>query len=225
MRGGPPRAGFKRPLIYADSLTGAPPRNGTEMSTIETAPESPVAAPPEDDLLPVREPLSDERLAEIASTLGDLPGLPDVALRAMRLAEDPDWDLAKLDRTIKLDQTLTARFLRLANSVFFGARYSITTLDRAINLVGITRVRSVLLAAALEGLHETKKSNFKGKMLWDHALAAGCISQHLATKHRRCDAEEAFMAGLLHDVEPRLNRGGSARSTWERSKTVCRSRP
>ena len=95
---------------------------------------------------------------------------------------------------------LAARFLRLANSAFFGARCTITTLDRAINLVGITRVRSVLLAAALEGLHESKTSNFKGKVLWDHALATGCISQFLAGKHKRCDPEEAFMAGLLHDI-------------------------
>ena len=101
----------------------------------------------------------------------DLPALPEVALQAMHLAEDPDWDLRKIDQTIRCDQTLTARFLRRANSAFFGARCSITRLDRAINLMGITRVRSVLLAAALEGLHESKTSNFKGKVLWEHALA------------------------------------------------------
>ena len=67
-------------------------------------------------------------------------------------------------------------------------------------LVGITRVRSVLLAAALEGLHESKHSNFKDKILWDHALAAGCISQHVALAHSQSDSEEAFMAGLLHDI-------------------------
>ena len=155
-----------------------------------------------DDELPERPlaPLSDDRLKEIAATLGDLPALPEVALQAMRVADDPNWNLRTLDVTVRRDQALAARFLRLANSAFFGARCSITTLDRAINLVGITRVRSVLLAAALEGLHESKKSNFKGKDLWAHALAAGCVSQHLSTKHRLCDPEEAFMAGLLHDI-------------------------
>jgi HD-like signal output (HDOD) protein len=73
-------------------------------------------------------------------------------------------------------------------------------LDRAISMVGVTRVRSVLLAAALEGLHERKHSNFKGKTLWDHALAAGCISQYLALAHDGSDSEEALMAGLLHDI-------------------------
>ena len=106
----------------------------------------------------------------------------------------------ELDATIRRDQALAARFLRLANSAFFGARAKIGTLDRAINMVGITRVRSVLLAAALEGLHEGKRSNFKGKILWEHALAVGCISQHIAQAHRRSDSEEAFMAGLLHDI-------------------------
>ena len=172
-----------------------------EMSTVEERPSIPLDSAPENSSEDQpREPLSGERLEEIAGTLGDLPALPDVALRAMRLAENAEWDLKELDVTIRRDQALAARFLRLANSAFFGARSKIATLDRAINMVGITRARSVLLAAALEGLHESKRSNFKGKVLWDHALAAGCISQHLAVAHGRSDSEEAFIAGLLHDI-------------------------
>ncbi len=161
-----------------------------ETSTSETAVEIETA----------RSPLGDDQLRDLVASLGDLPTLPDVALRAMRLAEDPDWDLRKLEHTIRRDQGLAARFLRLANSAFFGARCSITTLDRAINLVGITRVQSVLLAAGLEGLHQNKKSNFKGKILWEHALAVACVSQYLAKLSGLCDPEEAFMAGLLHDI-------------------------
>ena len=130
----------------------------------------------------------------------DLPTLPDVALRAIRLAADPDWDLHQLSTTIGRDQGLAARFLRLANAALFGARGSVTTLDMAIVRVGITRVRSVVLAAALEAFHETKRSNFTGTVLWEHALGTACISQHLATTHRRCLPDEAFMAGLLHDI-------------------------
>lgn len=167
------------------------------MSTVE---ERPGIAPSSESEDQPREPLSEERLEEIANTLGDLPALPEVVLRAMRLAENPEWDLRELDVTIRRDQALAARFLRLANSAFFGARSKISTLDRAINMVGITRVRSILLAAALEGLHESKRSNFTGKTLWNHALAAGSISQHLARTHDRSDSEEAFMAGLLHDI-------------------------
>ena len=171
------------------------------MSTVEERPSIPLSSGAEDGSQShPKEPLSGERLEEIAGTLGDLPALPDVALRAMRLAENPEWSLHELDATIRRDQALAARFLRLANSAFFGARAKIGTLDRAINMVGITRVRSVLLAAALEGLHEGKRSNFKGKILWEHALAVGCISQHIAQAHRRSDSEEAFMAGLLHDI-------------------------
>ena len=166
------------------------------MSTVEEAPSPDLS----DSQLEPKAPLSDARLAEIAASLGDLPALPDIALKAMRLADDPDWDLRELESTIRRDQGLAARFLRLANSAFFGARCSITTLDRAINLVGITRVQSVLLAAALEGLHQSRKSNFRGKVLWEHALAVACVTQYLATKHKRCDKEEAFMAGLLHDI-------------------------
>ena len=171
------------------------------MSTAEKSPKILPSSVVEDDpISPRREPLSDEQLEEIGAMLDDLPVLPEVALRALRLAEDPDWDLRTLDATLRCDQGLAAGFLRLANSAFFGARCTVTKLDRAINLVGITRVRSVLLAAALEGFHEYETDNFGGKVLWEHALATACVSQHLAAEHRRYDPEEAFMAGLLHDI-------------------------
>lgn len=127
---------------------------------------SAVSADPEVNdarLVPPTMPLSDERLREIAATLGDLPALPEVAIQTMRLADDPDWDLRRLDVTIRRDQALAARFPRLANSAFFGARCSVTTLDRAINLVGITRVRSVLLASALGGCTSARKATSRGR--------------------------------------------------------------
>ena len=177
--------GPAQPISPAEMSVSTP-----EASTPESATESE----------PARTPLGEDQLRELVASLGDLPSLPDIALRAMRLAEDPDWDLKKLEQTIRRDQGLAARFLRLANSAFFGARCTITTLDRAINLVGITRVQSVLLAAGLEGLHQSKKSNFKGRILWEHALAVACMSQHLAKQSGIGDPEEAFMAGLLHDI-------------------------
>ena len=121
------------------------------------------ASPPS----PGRQPLNDDQRKAIAAALDDLPVHSAVALRAMRQTEDPDWDLQTLNATIRNDQGLVARFLRLANSAFFGVRCTITTLDRAINLVGIKRVRSVLLTAPLEGLHDTKTSNFTGPVLWE----------------------------------------------------------
>ena len=141
-----------------------------------------------------------EHLARIAEIVGDLPTLPDVALRAMRLAEKPEWDLRELEDVMGRDSGLSARFLRLANSAFFGARGTVSTLDQAILRVGITRLRSLLLTAALDGFHDVKRSNFAKAVLWDHALATACVSQHLATTHRRCVPDEAFVAGLLHDI-------------------------
>jgi hypothetical protein len=127
-----------------------------------------------------RELLDDERLATIVSTLGDLPVLPDITLRALRLAEDPEWDLKELTGTIGRDQGLAAEFLRLANSAFFGGTGTISTLDRAICRVGNTRVQSILLATVLEGFHATTQSNFTGTMLWEHALVTATVSRHLA---------------------------------------------
>ena len=156
----------------------------------------------------VREPRSadttpDERarqLAQIAQEVGDLPALPQVAMRALKIADQEEWSIVELESEILQDPALAARLLHLANSPHFGARRSVTTVKHALSLIGNKKVRSVLMAAAVEGLHESKRSNFPGKLLWEHALAVASISQHFATVCQSGDPEEAFMAGLLHDI-------------------------
>ena len=143
--------------------------------------------------------LDGDRLAQIL-TLGDLPALPAITMQALSLSDGDDWKLSEIEKKIQEDHALAARFLRLANSAYYGARRTIATLDRAICLIGIGKVRSVLLAVSVEGLHEHKRTNFKGQVLWQHALAVAVIAEHVAQEQEGHRPEEAFMAGLLHDI-------------------------
>ena len=145
-------------------------------------------------------PAADDRLSKIAAKVGDLPALPQMAMRVLHLTDSDDWRLDELEEAILRDHTLAARFLRLANSPYYGVRHEITTLTRALNLLGIRKIRSVVLAASVEGLHERKRGSFPGKVLWEHALAVAFVSQHLAQWCQSCNPEEAFIAGLLHDI-------------------------
>lgn len=156
-----------------------------------------------------QESATHDRLTRIASKVGDLPVLPHMAVRVLHLTDDEDWRLGELEEAILSDHTLAARFLRLANSPYYGVRHEITTLGRALNLLGVKKIRSVAFAASVEGLHDDRRTSFKGKVLWEHALAVAFVSQHLAERCETCAPDEAFMAGLLHDIgRPVMDRHG-----------------
>jgi putative nucleotidyltransferase with HDIG domain len=137
---------------------------------------------------------------EIAAKVGDLPALPDVAAKVMSAIHDPKSTAKHLERLISTDQATTAKVLRVANSAFYGVRGEISTLSRAIVVLGFNTLRSVVLAGVSETLHQTKRSCFKEKILWEHSMAVGLASRIIAQECRFGAPEEAFVGGLLHDV-------------------------
>ena len=137
---------------------------------------------------------------EIAAAIGDLPALPDIALRVLRLTDGEDWSGADLAEEICRDPGLTARFLRAANSAHYGVRRTIGSPNQALTMLGSKKVRTTLLAASVEGLLQADRSNFEDRALWRRAFATACVSEQLATATESCNPEDAYIAGLLHDI-------------------------
>jgi putative nucleotidyltransferase with HDIG domain len=136
----------------------------------------------------------------IATRVGDLPTLPHVATKVMELLSADDSNAGDLERMISRDQAITARVLKLANSALFGRRGMISTLTRAIVLLGFKTVQSLVIAASTETLYRTTSARFKDKLLWEHAVAAALAAGFVARECRYASFEEAFTAGLLHDI-------------------------
>lgn len=126
-----------------------------------------------------------------------LPPIPAVAWKVLEVTSDVYWDSQRLEEIIAHDQALTGRVLRLANSAYFGVRGTVTTVGMAAVVVGHRRLRSIAVTASLEGVFH--KTAF-GASLWEHSLAVALASREIALHCTREDAEEAFVAGLLHDI-------------------------
>lgn len=142
------------------------------------------------------------RMQSLLRQVRDLPALPDVAMRVMRAAEDTRSSMSEVAHTISRDQALTTRVLRLANSSFYGAVRTISTVSDAVVLLGMRTLRNLamaascqeLLAAELQGYHMGRGD------LWRHSYCCALVAQSLSRRVRYPVAEEAFVAGLLHDV-------------------------
>ncbi len=128
--------------------------------------------------------------------------LPEAALRVARIAEDPESTPQALSEAFEGDPALCAQLLKVANSAFYGMRSEVITVEHAAVVLGRRAVRSVALAASLAQITraESIHDRFLPSNLWRHSLGTAATCRVLAGETGTTDPEEAFVAGLIHDV-------------------------
>ncbi len=133
----------------------------------------------------------------------ELPVFNSVALELLELLSDPDNEINKVIETINKDQALSIQILRLANSSAYAGRYKSDTIKESVNRLGIKLITSLAMAASQAALHTSSLPVVSHMMhvLWQHsyACAIGCRTLAISTGHREL-ADQAYLAGLLHDV-------------------------
>jgi putative nucleotidyltransferase with HDIG domain len=131
----------------------------------------------------------------------DLPTLPHVVSQVLEKTRDADSNLADVVKLISTDQSLVSTYLRLVNSAFYGFSRRITTLKQAITLLGFRSVRNVIVNAGVVGVFRRRSfNNYYRHRLWEHALACAVGARIVAGRIEYSAREEAFTAGLLHDI-------------------------
>jgi len=129
----------------------------------------------------------------------DLPTIPVLLARILAVVDGERSSTRDLVEVMQRDQALTGRVLRLANSGFFGFAREVSTMPRAIMILGFGTVRSLALGVKV---WETFLGHGGGLLtgLWEHAALVGAASRLIAQRVRAAEPEEIFTAGLLHDV-------------------------
>lgn len=145
-----------------------------------------------------------DRIAEAARKPGmQLPIFNPVALELQKLVNDASVPLARIEATLQRDPALSAQVLRMANSSMYSGLSSITTLRQALTRVGAQQVLRLVLAAAQLSLYQSHHPLFKRHLgeMWKTAYASAMGAAWLANRSGHGEmAEQAFLAGLLHDV-------------------------
>lgn len=137
---------------------------------------------------------------EVLQTIHKLPSLPAVVLELLASMDQEDVNVETLGEKITLDQALTAKSLRLANSSFYGMVQQVTTPRQAISILGFRTIRSLVTTSALIGTapHSTH-AEFDAKVFWRHGIAAAACAREVAS-NLGGNAEYAYTAALLHDI-------------------------
>ena len=139
-------------------------------------------------------------MADVLKTIHSLPSLPAVVLDLLASMEQDDVDIDTLARKIALDQVLTAKTLRLANSSFYGMQRQVNTVGEAISVLGLRSVRNLATTAALMGhLANGASGSFCVLAFWRHSIGTALCAQALAA-HLGLNKDQAYTTGLLHDI-------------------------
>lgn len=142
-------------------------------------------------------------LLDLPGLRHDLPYSP--ALLAQLFTQTGQGSVAPLDaiaETVSRDQGLTAKVLTMANSAFYGLQQEVTTVSRAIAVLGLNEVRSLVLAVGVKALTMGKgfPKEFSVGGYWEHQLTVALAARELAPLMGGLDGDNLYTAGVLHDL-------------------------
>jgi putative nucleotidyltransferase with HDIG domain len=132
-----------------------------------------------------------------AQLIARLPAFSPVALRLMAIISDENVSFKQVTELIRLDPALSGEVLSLANSGLYGRRFPVRSIMHAMALVGIRKVGSIVITAALWKALPRRGSPFISAW-WRHAVAAALVAEHVTSGSPGMDP--SYTGGLLHAV-------------------------
>jgi len=109
--------------------------------------------------------------------------------------------LTQISETMAQDQGLTTKILTMANSAFYGLQSKVTTVSRAMVVLGLKEVRTMVLLIGIKALTKglTDTELFNLREYWRHQLITAAAAGLIAAR-AGLTPEDMFTAGLLHDL-------------------------
>jgi len=145
--------------------------------------------------------MDDDLLREILGC-PSLPSLPAVAARVLELTADNDVSMDELAETVVKDQAMAARVLQTVNSSFYGLRQRCGTIRKALVMLGLGPVKSIVLSFSLiSAIEEGQYEDLDLESFWRRSLYTATAAKIALLQVGQKDAsDEAFLGGLLQDV-------------------------
>ena len=137
-----------------------------------------------------------DKTIELVNSVKDIHAMPSVIVKALNIMKKPTASMKELGDIVMFDQSLTIKFLALVNSAYYGFSQQISSINIALSLLGMVKVKNIIVAVAMKPM----MSNAGDKELWKHSMRVACGCEYLANLTKVMDADEAFISGFVHDV-------------------------
>lgn len=131
-----------------------------------------------------------------------LPVLPDIAIRARRIAESETSTVNELVDIVSQDPAIAARLIQVANSAMYRGAEKMDNLNQVVARLGMRTVSQLIISLSTQQLFTSHHPTIKKAMqnLWSFSAQIAALSQVIARRHSKLDPDQALLAGLLHSV-------------------------
>jgi len=139
---------------------------------------------------------------ELLGKIAAIPPLPAIASRILELADNDHTSALELANVVSADQGLTAQLIKASNSSFYGFSRRVTTVREAIVLLGFKQVRQMSVSASImkNFRQAIPDDRFNLDLFWGHSVVVAIVAESVARATRAAKPEDAFTAGILHDI-------------------------
>ncbi len=141
-------------------------------------------------------------LSKILLHVESFPGLPKTGAKLMTVLDEPDVSLAQIEKILNYDPGLTANFLKLANSPYFGIPSKVSSIKQAIVSLGIKRLKQIVLATSTSAVLDKAVPGYDLEPgdLWRHSIMVSISALQLAKFKKLSEPNDIFTSALLHDI-------------------------
>ncbi len=145
--------------------------------------------------------MTDQYLNSINSQIESFPALPAIVTKVMAVTANPESSANDLMQIILPDQAMCATILKVANSAFFGIPREVSTLERAVVVLGHQEIKNIVIGKAIFSAFPkmTKETRHSIGLFWEHTFTCG-LAAKIIGEHLHFSPSEMFIAGLIHDI-------------------------
>lgn len=128
--------------------------------------------------------------------------VPSVAIKLLKLTNDDNSKIMDLSKIIETEPTLAAKILRNVNSAAYALPNKISSINRAVNILGFSTVRRIALAQLFYNklINHHSGQKLDPLFFWQHCLFVASLSKGIAVALRHPDPDMVYTAGLIHDI-------------------------
>lgn len=145
--------------------------------------------------------MSKVSISVISKKIEELPTPDFIVQRIINIASDPTSSVKDLNAAVLESPSLSAKILKLSNSAYYALPRKITKLSQAINILGFKTVRNLAMSIfTVKNFFRNEYDFFNTKKFWTHLMSTAIGAELLAKTINFPEREEAFLAGLLHDL-------------------------
>ena len=132
----------------------------------------------------------------------DLCSLPEIYIRVSEMLDNPRATAPQIGETVQTDPAISSRILKMVNSAYYGLPNQVSSISKAIIILGRERLKQILIGSVLGSIFTSiNNDGFSMSAFWQHSIKTAIIARELALQGNDIEEQDAmFTAGLLHDI-------------------------